>query len=907
MLNIKVFFIFLGSSLWAMEVSVPLQNESPEELIHFEHNRTSLRTYLIHALAQTYTTPFLKENALKVSGIPSVEFDKSFEHLERLPIEIKDDVFVMIALYIIFSKLSAHDKSQVLRNCLLTTEKETSVSLKHLKFISLMCNQVLSYQDIKGPTTRIKSKVFFEHVDSVELRGAFRRVTNEIGYSNEDITLLHIAAYLNNKELTQFLLSFKRTTMTSDAQGSSPLHYAALAGSWEVMKVLIAQETRVTNINNKGATVLEVALEHDSFFKNSNLEFNFFTEHIKEFSVAQKIAVKILSSSSLNLAQITVFITFLKTCRWYDKFLPIIKFYLAIAAHDSYFYTLFDPTFKNFLVSDDENAQKLGNITALHIAAQFGNKEAIQWLIRHGEDIEARTVGGRSVLHRAIEFNQEEIAHLLLESGATPNVLDEDGYSPLLSAIAYENNKLSQLLLEKGALTQGLSENEENPLCHAVISGNEFLVKLFLASGAQVNVQSREGYSPLSYALRAGNKTIIQLLIEYGADLAECKQLVEQMLQQTIVKNDVSLLQFLLSEMKGIAIMKESSFPFFGMAVSKGSIPIVKLLLEKGASADGFSGKSDYPIGEAIVRDNEDMVRLLLQYNASVNSVNKLSSDTPLHYAVYLKNKNIIRLLLEAGATANICNNRGYTALELAQNDEDLLKIFNEKSSEVVQYKRQKGSLRLAIPKVHERLAYLLIEKAQGNVEERVTGLGEKIYCLTLETDKLIKAVEMLSKQTQEDHQSLFNLLIFYLPVSARLKLLMKDTDSLTSFFGSLFFQFINSEDCYGDTLLICSIVDISLVQRIIMLGADVNYKNSKGSTPLHEAVGTGKKKIVKYLVKCGASLEEQDACGLTPLHRALYDAKRSIFKFLMSQPISLELREEMTKAYKVFASFLSK
>lgn len=58
---------------------------------------------------------------------------------------------------------------------------------------------------------------------------------------------------------------------------------------------------------------------------------------------------------------------------------------------------------------------------------------------------------------------------------------------------------------------------------------------------------------------------------------------------------------------------------------------------------------------------------------------------------------------------------------------------------------------------------------------------------------------------------------------------------------------------------------------KLIKLGADVNEKNSKQRTPLHEAAGWTRAKVVKALLEAGAEVDARDVDGWTPLPFAVW------------------------------------
>lgn len=59
----------------------------------------------------------------------------------------------------------------------------------------------------------------------------------------------------------------------------------------------------------------------------------------------------------------------------------------------------------------------------------------------------------------------------------------------------------------------------------------------------------------------------------------------------------------------------------------------------------------------------------------------------------------------------------------------------------------------------------------------------------------------------------------------------------------------------------------IETLQALITAGADVNAKNSRGNTPLHGAVISGRPKLVDFLLAAGADVNARNTFGETPMH----------------------------------------
>ena len=60
----------------------------------------------------------------------------------------------------------------------------------------------------------------------------------------------------------------------------------------------------------------------------------------------------------------------------------------------------------------------------------------------------------------------------------------------------------------------------------------------------------------------------------------------------------------------------------------------------------------------------------------------------------------------------------------------------------------------------------------------------------------------------------------------------------------------------------------LSVVNRVVEAGIDVNSSNNANQTPLHKAANSGHISIIKTLLKLGANIDAVDKEGNSPLVR---------------------------------------
>jgi ankyrin repeat protein len=128
---------------------------------------------------------------------------------------------------------------------------------------------------------------------------------------------------------------------------------------------------------------------------------------------------------------------------------------------------------------DEEN----GDLTPLHVAAEFGSVEIARMLIGAKADLNVQDKWEQTPLHVAANNGSVEIARMLIGAKADLNVQDEWEQTPLHVAARFGKVEIVRMLIDAGA-----------------------------------NVQSNIGYTPLHVAAEWGSVEIVRMLIDAGAD-----------------------------------------------------------------------------------------------------------------------------------------------------------------------------------------------------------------------------------------------------------------------------------------------------------------------------------------------------------------------------------------------------
>ena len=154
-------------------------------------------------------------------------------------------------------------------------------------------------------------------------------------------------------------------------------------------------------------------------------------------------------------------------------------------------------------------------------AAQRGDVAALRELIRQGADANQASGDGMTALHWAAERGETQVATLLLGAGGDVHAGTRIGsYTPLHLASRSGTASVVKVLLEAGSDANATTTNSRtSPLHLAARAGNPEAVGLLLDHGADIHAREPEwGHTPLFFAADRNRAAAIKVLLKRGAD-----------------------------------------------------------------------------------------------------------------------------------------------------------------------------------------------------------------------------------------------------------------------------------------------------------------------------------------------------------------------------------------------------
>ncbi|MCK4319668.1 ankyrin repeat domain-containing protein [Candidatus Micrarchaeota archaeon] len=152
-------------------------------------------------------------------------------------------------------------------------------------------------------------------------------------------------------------------------------------------------------------------------------------------------------------------------------------------------------------------------------AAEKGDMEAVELLIKKGANVNTKINFGRTPLIGAAGEGHTETVKLLIQKGAEVTAKNNYGETALIGAAHNGHTETAELLIQKGADIDAKNNSGLTALMHATGKGHTETVELLIREEADVNARNNDGGTALTYAVIFRQTKTIKLLIKNGANV----------------------------------------------------------------------------------------------------------------------------------------------------------------------------------------------------------------------------------------------------------------------------------------------------------------------------------------------------------------------------------------------------
>lgn len=342
----------------------------------------------------------------------------------------------------------------------------------------------------------------------------------------------------------------------------------------------------------------------------------------------------------------------------------------------------------------DINGRDEEGRTPLHLAAFAGVMDRIQWFVEHGAEVNAQdTLMSSTPLHEAASAGRKEAVEFLWAHGAELEIVNLAGQTALHEAAAGSSRGLDEmwqgrpgepspgdypgtvgLLIDRGAKVDAQDAQGETPLHGAALGGFRDVAEILIGAGADLNPKNNRGETPLHRAAAAledirrsaqdrGARVVLPFEARRTTRMADFVDWLREQGGVDLADPAAAALDADKPPCEGIADFEDENVnPFAEPIFRVKDVDSARKLLAEGASVKDRDELRRTPLHAAAAKGRTDVAAFLLDQGARLDWVDTLR-ETPLHAAAEEGRAEVIRLLVERGADVNAKNMSAYTPL----------------------------------------------------------------------------------------------------------------------------------------------------------------------------------------------------------------------------------------------------
>ena len=553
----------------------------------------------------------------------------------------------------------------------------------------------------------------------------------------------------------------------------------------------------------------------------------------------------------------------------------------------------------------DMNSQDSNGTTGLLLAAWYGHEEVVRLLFKFEADPNMTDNNGITPLMAASYKGYSGIIKLLIMYQCSVDQKSHLQWTALSFGVIRGHQAAIDELMSKGSADTNMPDNEgRTPLVLATMTGNTATVQLLRSFGGDLNYCGPGGATVLMAACQVGHRHILQYLLQKGAliDMVTEKGITPLMCAVMATRLHIAA-QLVKQARQNVDEMNSLGNTSLMMAVGLGDMFMVKMLLLAHANRNCSNVAGVTPmelaklqrdeavlkIFEEIPEDGKDgMVQIInnrkhrrLMIAAMTRNTELLKDEieagmqesftdyigrTVLMATAYWGKIDIVKMLVENGVDVNQKTSTGATALAYA---------LQGQQEEVLSYLVQHGADTELIDASHRTLLCRSVFSRDPGILKLLINAGADIYY----EDNEGKNALMLSAE-----QGLIDMVKILVQYGARIESKCKENM------------------CCEDYAFIQNHIDVSDWLKQVAENRQLKRETSE----LVEHASNGNNGAVVELISGGADINFVDSRGNTPLILASERGHLSVVKTLLTHRAMCDFRNPLNGRTALFKSVLN-
>jgi ankyrin repeat protein len=466
-------------------------------------------------------------------------------------------------------------------------------------------------------------------------------------------------------EASMLIMKQKQCLLYVDENGATPLHWAAKAGYANICHELLAGGIPINARDAAGETPLEWAMSEGeestinlllrgdkplNRAETMNLQSIHFSARMGELDMVKSLFEKTGTLEMRDEKGQTVLFHAVK-----GRQLKVVKWLLEEGRLQG--------RRSNVSAVDKEG------LTALHVAAQAGDRAIAKLLIERGANVNAESNSLMRPIHMVQGEKGKEMIKLLVQHRAKIDAETKDGTRLIHMAARAgdEGTKILETLVDEGCDIQARAAGG-NTAAHLAAScaGTANIAFLVRRSKELLTSRNDMGYTPLMVAAQAGATRVMEYLLDQGASYAVSDNDGRSLVDLTVGWGNHNVMSVLIAH--GVkydtATDNTTWHPIWGAVRDGQGRLTVEQLLGAGVNVD-YRWKDMSLLQNALECGNTEAAKCLLEGGASVDAKDKYGW-TALHSAAFYGAIEPLLLVLHRATNKAPRDNQGWTPLDLA-------------------------------------------------------------------------------------------------------------------------------------------------------------------------------------------------------------------------------------------------
>ncbi|KAE8592937.1 hypothetical protein XENTR_v10018918 [Xenopus tropicalis] len=357
--------------------------------------------------------------------------------------------------------------------------------------------------------------------------------------------------------------------------------------------------------------------------------------------------------------------------------------------------------------------------------------------------------------------------------------------------------------------------------------------------------QKTDCESPTSLVIEAaqGNTAKVREMLQKYPDKVDIKNQGRTALQVASHLGYMEVVKVLLQANANIDLRDDEGDTALHYAAYGNQAGVVRVLLSKGANAELLNNAKCTALYIAVNKGFTEVVQVLCNPNCAINMQDSFG-DTPLHYAITADFRSIIEILTEVpNIDFTVQNNQGFNLLHHSALKGNVLAVSKilERARQLVDSKKEDGftALHLATLNNHQEVVEILIKEGRCDVNLRNNRNQTPLHLAVAQGH--ISLVHLLVTEgadvNAEDEDGDTPMHIVFVRQH------LKSIDSQQEGNGSSLLTKLEASGLPGNIELN---VGSAMACFLALSGADINYANHRGKSPL-DLIADGR---ITHLVK---------------------------------------------------------